>query len=381
MGGSFKIARLRGIDIKIHVTFFLILVYAAIMFGSGGRGAGGAVFGVAATLLLFGCVVLHELGHSLVAQRYGIPVRDITLWPIGGVARLERMPDKPAQEFWVAIAGPLVNFAIAAVVFVAAQALTRVQMAFDLGALERTLLQLQAPGLLSYLFTTNLFLGVFNLIPAFPMDGGRILRALLASRLNFARATSIAVAIGQNLALLAGLYGFLSGQLNLVLIAIFVFMGAGSEGQMAQVKSVLADLKVRQAFTHKTEALNPNDRLERAAELTLNTFQSDFPVCEDGALVGLLTRTDLISALQRRGSNAFVVSVMRKEFPTVELDESLFGAQQKMAENNVEALPVLEGGQFRGLLTLRDVDEVFRLLSASPRLLQSQRPATGGPIT
>ena len=381
MGGSFKIATLRGIDIKIHVTFFLILVYAAIMFGAGGRGAGGAVFGVVATLLLFGCVVLHELGHSLVAQRYGIPVRDITLWPIGGVARLERMPDKPAQEFWVAIAGPLVNFAIAAVIFVAAQALARVQMAFDLGAIERALLQLQAPGLLSYLFTTNLFLGLFNLIPAFPMDGGRILRALLASRLNFARATTIAVAIGQNLALLAGLYGFLSGQLNLVLIAIFVFMGAGSEGQMAQVKSVLADLKVRQAFTRKTEALNPNDRLERAAELTLNTFQSDFPVCDGGALVGLLTRTDLISALQQRGSNAFVVSVMRKEFPTIELDESLFGAQQKMAENNVEALPVMEGGQFRGLLTLRDVDEVFRLLSASPRLLQSQRPATGGPIT
>ena len=381
MGGSFKIATLRGIDIKIHVTFFLILVYAAIMFGAGGRGAGGAVFGVVATLLLFGCVVLHELGHSLVAQRYGIPVRDITLWPIGGVARLERMPDKPAQEFWVAIAGPLVNFAIAAVIFVAAQALARVQMAFDLGAIERALLQLQAPGLLSYLFTTNLFLGLFNLIPAFPMDGGRILRALLASRLNFARATTIAVAIGQNLELLAGLYGFLSGQLNLVLIAIFVFMGAGSEGQMAQVKSVLADLKVRQAFTRKTEALNPNDRLERAAELTLNTFQSDFPVCDGGALVGLLTRTDLISALQQRGSNAFVVSVMRKEFPTIELDESLFGAQQKMAENNVEALPVMEGGQFRGLLTLRDVDEVFRLLSASPRLLQSQRPATGGPIT
>ncbi len=381
MGGSFKIATVRGIDIKIHVTFFLILVYAAIVFGSGGRGAGGAVFGVVATLLLFGCVVLHELGHSVVAQRYGIPVRDITLWPIGGVARLERMPDKPAQEFWVAIAGPLVNFAIAAVIFGAAQALARVQMAFDLSALERALLQLQAPGLLSYLFTTNLFLGLFNLIPAFPMDGGRILRALLASRLNFARATSIAVAIGQNLALLAGLYGFLSGQLNLVLIAIFVFMGAGSEGQMAQVKSVLADLKVRQAFTRKTEALNPNDRLERAAELTLNSFQSDFPVCEDDALVGLLTRTDLISALQRRGSNAFVVSVMRKEFPTVELDESLFQAQQKMAENNVEALPVMEGGQFRGLLTLRDVDEVFRLLSASPRLLQSQRPATGGPIT
>ena len=377
MGGSFKIATLRGIDIKIHVTFFLILVYAAIMFGAGGRGAGGAVFGVVATLLLFGCVVLHELGHSLVAQRYGIPVRDITLWPIGGVARLERMPDKPAQEFWVAIAGPLVNFAIAAVIFVAAQALARVQMAFDLGAIERALLQLQAPGLLSYLFTTNLFLGLFNLIPAFPMDGGRILRALLASRLNFARATTIAVAIGQNLALLAGLYGFLSGQLNLVLIAIFVFMGAGSEGQMTQVKSVLADLKVRQAFTRKTEVLDADDRLTRAIDLTLGTFQSDFPVCREGELIGLLTKTYVLKALHDCGSNAFVVSVMRKEFPTAGLDDSLFKVQQLMTEQRIEAVPVMEDGQFRGLVTMQDVDEVYRLMSINPQLLQARKAVAG----
>jgi len=380
MGGSFKIATVRGIDIKIHVTFFLILVYAAIVFGSNGRGVNGAIFGIVATLLLFVCVVLHELGHSLVAQRYGITVRDITLWPIGGVARLERIPDKPAQEFWIAIAGPAVNFVIVGVIFVVAQVLARIQVGFDLGALERGMLQLQVPSLLAYLFTTNLFLGVFNLIPAFPMDGGRILRALLASRMDYTRATAIAVAIGQNLALLAGLYGFLTGQFNLVLIAIFVFMAAGSEGQMVQVKSVLDDLKVRQAFTRKTEALDPNDRLTRAVDLTLGSFQSDFPVCQNGELIGLLTKTDLISALQQRGSNAFVVSVMRKEFPTIGLDDSLFKAQQAMVENRIEALPVMESGQFRGLLTLQDVDEVFRLLSVSPQLLRARKAMTEEPI-
>ncbi|HLF29235.1 MAG TPA: site-2 protease family protein [Anaerolineae bacterium] len=373
MGGSFKIMTVRGIDIKVHVTFFLILVYAAVVFGQAGRGLSGAIFGIVATLLLFVCVVLHELGHSVVAQHYNIPVRDITLWPIGGVARLERMPDKPAQEFWVAIAGPAVNFVIVGVIFVVARVLSSVQVGLDLSDLEQGMLRLQIPTLLAYLFTTNLFLAIFNLIPAFPMDGGRILRALLASRLNYARATAIAVGIGQNLALLAGLYGFLSGQLNLVLIAIFVFLGAGSEGQLAQVKGVLGDLKVRQAFSRRTDALDPNDRLTRAVDLTLSSFQSDFPVCENGQLVGLLTKTDLISALQQRGSNAFVVSVMRKEFPTIGLDESLFKAQQMMAENNIEAVPVLENGEFRGLLTLRDVDEVFRLLSASPQLLQSRR--------
>jgi len=379
MGGSFKIMTIRGIDIKIHVTFFLILIYAAFAFGSGRNGLNGALFGIVATLLLFACVVLHELGHSLVAQRYGIPVRDITLWPIGGVARLERMPDKPSQEFWVAIAGPVVNFFIAGILFLVARFLVSINVGFDLPALERGMLRLEPISLLAYLFSTNLFLGVFNLIPAFPMDGGRILRALLASRIDYTRATAVAVAIGQNLALLAGLYGFLAGQINLVVIAIFVFLGAGSEGQMVQVKSVLEDLKVRQAFSRKTEALDADDRLSRAVDLTLSSFQSDFPVCREAQLIGLLTKTDLIAALQNRGSNAFVVSVMRKEFPTVSPDDSLFKSQQLMMEHHVEALPVVEHGQFHGLLTLRDVDELYRLLSVNPQLLQTRKSVAEKP--
>ncbi len=380
MGGSFKILTVRGIDIKIHVTFFLILIYAALTFGSGGRGLDGALFGVVAISLLFVCVVLHELGHSLTAQRFGVSVRDITLWPIGGLARLERVPDKPAQEFWIAIAGPAVNFVIVAAIFIFAQVLARLQIGLDLTSLERGMLRLEAASLLAYLFSANLFLAVFNLIPAFPMDGGRILRALLATRMNYSRATAVAVVIGQNLALLAGLYGFLTGQFFLVVIAIFVFMGAGSEGQMVQVKSVLEDLKVRQAFTRKTDTLGPDDRLTRAVDLTLSSFQADFPVCREGELIGLLTRNDLISALQQRGSNAFVVSVMRKDFPTVSLDDTLFAAQQKMIESRIEALPVIENGAFRGLLTLRDVDEVFRLLSVSPQLLQARKVVVEEPV-
>jgi Zn-dependent protease/CBS domain-containing protein len=380
MGGSFKIATIRGIDIKIHVTFFLIFVYAAIVFGSGERGLDGALFGIVATAFLFVCVVLHELGHSVVAQHYGIAVRDITLWPFGGVARLERMPEKPSQEFWVAIAGPAVNVAIAAVIYVVTQALLRSQVGLDPGTLERGMLQLAPGSLLAYVFSANLFLAVFNLIPAFPMDGGRILRAVLAARTSYPRATAIAVGIGQFLALAAGLFGFVTGQFFLVLIAIFVFMGAGSEGQMVQVKSVLDGLKVRQAFTQHTVELGPDDRLSRAVDLTLSTFQSDFPVCRDGELIGLLTRTDLITALQQRGSNAFVVSVMRKEFPSVSLDDSLFKAQQAMMEHHIEALPVMENGRYLGLLTLRDIDEVYRLLSISPQLLQARKAMPRNPI-
>lgn len=380
MGGSFKLLTVRGIDIRVHVTFFLILIYAALTGAADGRGLNGAIFGIISILLLFGCVVLHELGHSIVAQRFDVPVRDITLWPIGGVARLERIPDKPTQEFWIAIAGPAVNVIIVAVVFVLAQVLARIQPELDLARIESSMLALQIAGLLSYLFTANLFLAIFNLIPAFPMDGGRILRALLATRMDYSRATTVAVAIGQYLALLAGLFGFLNGQFMLVLIAIFVYLGAGSEGQMVQVKSVLSDLKVRQAFSRKTESLSPDSPIERAIDLTLSSFQSDFPVCEANAdgekLVGLLTKTDVLVALRQKSPNALVSEVMRRDFPTVDLDDSLFTVQQAMQQHRIDALPVMERGQYRGLVTMQDIEEVFRLLSVSPQLLRRRETLT-----
>ena len=375
MSWSIKLFRVKGIDVKVHLTFVLILIWAAYRWsGSTGEGLQGALFGVAATLLLFGSVTLHELGHSLQALKYGVRVRDITLLPIGGLARMEEIPEKPGQELRIAIAGPLVNFAIAAALIgvgalLQAQALVTVPELFhSLGAASWT-------GMLAYLTMANLAMGLFNLIPAFPMDGGRVLRALLAMRLDYPKATSIAVTIGQGLALLLGLYGFMSGSFTLVLIAVFVWMGAGQEGKQVEVKSVLREMKVGQAMTRQPQILSADDSLARAVELTLTTSQADFPVMEreSGRLVGLLTEGDLLKGLRSHGMEASVGQVMRTRFPTATPGEPIFQTQQQMALGRVRAMPILEGGdRLVGLLTVADINEAYRLLSVSPGLAPTQ---------
>jgi Zn-dependent protease len=375
MSWSIKLFRVKGIDVKVHLTFVLILIWAAYRWsGSTGEGMQGALFGVAATLLLFGSVTLHELGHSLQALKYGVRVRDITLLPIGGLARMEEIPEKPGQELRIAIAGPLVNFAIAAALIgvgalLQAQALVTVPELFhSLGAASWT-------GMLAYLTMANLAMGLFNLIPAFPMDGGRVLRALLAMRLDYPKATSSAVTVGQGLALLLGLYGFMSGSFTLVLIAVFVWMGAGQEGKQVEVKSVLREMKVGQAMTRQPQILSADDSLARAVELTLTTSQADFPVMdrESGRLVGLLTEGDLLKGLRSHSMEASVGQVMRTRFPTATPGEPIFQAQQQMALGRVRAMPILEGSdRLVGLLTAADINEAYRLLSVSPGLAPAQ---------
>ena len=223
MGQSIKLFSVRGIYIRMHVTFPLILIWSALQFGLISRGGWeGAIFGIVATLLLFVLVVLHELGHSIAAQYYGIEVKQIVLLPIGGVAQLTRMPEKPIQEFVIAIAGPLVNFGLAIVL-----ALTALATGLELGIGDMLFTFSQLAGanmqsVFAYVFISNLFLGLFNLIPAFPMDGGRVFRALLATRVDYARATSIAVTIGQGIAWLMALWGLLGGGFFIIIIAVFI---------------------------------------------------------------------------------------------------------------------------------------------------------------
>jgi stage IV sporulation protein FB len=375
MSWSIKLFRVKGIDVKVHLTFVLILIWAAYRWsGSTGEGLQGAFFGVAATLLLFGSVTLHELGHSLQALKYGVRVRDITLLPIGGLAQMEEIPEKPGQELRIAIAGPLVNFAIAALL-IGVGALLQAQALVTVPELFHSLGEASWAGMLAYLTMANLAMGLFNLIPAFPMDGGRVLRALLAMRLDYPKATSIAVTIGQGLALLLGLYGFMSGSFTLVLIAVFVWMGAGQEGKQVEVKSVLREMKVGQAMTRQPHTLSADDSLTRAVELTLTTFQADFPVMEreSGRLVGLLTEGDLLKGLRAHGETALVGRVMHTKFPTATPDEPIFQAQQQMAVGRVRAMPVVEGDdRLVGLLTAADINEAYRLLSVSPGLAPTQ---------
>lgn len=375
MVGSFPLFSVRGIMIRVHITFPLILIWGAIQFGVlNGQGLAGAVFGVIVFLLLFVIVVLHELGHSFAAQYYGVPVKEIVLLPIGGVARLASIPEEPIKEFVIAIAGPLVNFVLAGLLFLVAIGSGQViGNPFDFEAMFAGMATLSLSSIFTYVFVSNLFLGIFNLIPAFPMDGGRVLRALLATQMNYVTATRIAVIIGQNLALLFGLWGFLGGGFFIILIAIFIYFGAGQEAEAVQVRHALRNLTVEQAYSRETHILSPQSTLQEAVDITLSSFQADFPICEGGRFIGLLTQSRLLETLHQQGPQTPVAEVMATEVTPVSPRQEIFDVQQKMTEGSFDALPVVDGGTFLGLITSRDINELYRFVSSQPDLAASLR--------
>jgi len=380
VGWSIKIATVKGIEIKVHLTFLLIILWAAIEGGMGiGGGLRGAIFGIVSTTLLFFCVVLHELGHSFQALRYKVKVRNITLLPIGGVAQMESIPEKPSHELAISLAGPAVNFAIVGLL----APLALWVLVTQIGAyLDRPAYLLSDTGqrvlswilnglfygtdwkaLVFYLLSMNVSLGVFNLIPAFPMDGGRVLRALLALRLDYLRATRIAVNVGRGLAMLLGVAGLMLFQFPLVLIAVFIYAGAGHERQMVEVKRALQGLQVSQAVTRQLRAVTPTTPLGQVLDFTSYGYQSDFPVVKGRQLVGVLVREDILATLRERGPNVPVGQVMRTDFPVVNLSDSLLHVQQLIAKSGVKAVPVVEDGFFRGLITLDKINQTYTLLS------------------
>ncbi len=374
---NLKLFSVKGIDIKVHITFPLILIWAAIQFGflgQDGFSLSGAAFGIVVTLLLFICVVIHELSHSLTSTYMGYPVEDIVLLPLGGVSQIEKMPEGPGEEFLMAIAGPLSNIVIAFLLGLVSL-FTRGNL---LGGLRRLVADPMALGwrdTLPYLIVTNLGLAAFNLIPAFPMDGGRVLRSLLATVMPQAQATEVAVRIGQGFAWLLGLGGLLTGNLIWILIAIFVFSGAAQEGRMTRIRDILEGMDVRQAFSHDVQAVSPDDPVSRAADLTLESFQADFPVCDGGEIVGLLTHTDIVRALKMGEPEIPVRRVMKTGFPTLQPDDGLFEVHQQMQSSRLDALPVIEEGKFAGLLTSRDINEAYQLLSINKELRDQLRSA------
>jgi Zn-dependent protease len=280
-----------GIVVYMHATFLLLIGWVALSHFLAGEGLAEALNGILFILLLFACVVMHEYGHALTARRYGIQTRDITLLPIGGVARLERMPREPSQELWVALAGPAVNVAIAAALFVL------IELFEGAAALTMSKVQLVGGDLLPKLMWINLGLAAFNLLPAFPMDGGRVLRALLARRMDYARATRAAASVGQMMAFLFALWGLYVHYPFMLFIALFVYLGAEAEAQAVQVQSAFSGLPVSQAMLTRFATLDETETLGRAVQLLLSGSQQDFPVTSGGEVVGLLTRRDLLSAL------------------------------------------------------------------------------------
>ena len=361
MKWSLKLGRFLGIDVHLHVTFLLLLVFIGAAHWVTGGGPQAALAGLLFISLLFLCVLLHEYGHALMARRFGIGTREITLLPIGGVAALERLPDRPLQELWVALAGPAVNVAIAGALGLWLALSGSWEPLAALGTTDGPLLE--------RLFVANLFLVGFNLLPAFPMDGGRVLRALLALRLPFVRATRIAARVGQGMAVLFGLVG-LFGNPMLLLVAVFVWLGAAQEGNAAELKSSFADARAGDAMVTDFRVLAPGATLGEAAGLLLSGEQRDFPVAAHGRVVGVLHQADLLAHLRTRGEWAAVEEVMRRDFAAVNVDAPLAEAFAQTQSENGSLVVVVEEGQVVGLLTPENVAE-FHLLSAA---LAPRRP-------
>ena len=355
MKWSWKIGQFAGIGVYMHATFLLLLGWVAVAHWIRDQSIDAVVSGLAFILALFACVVAHEYGHALMARRYGIRTRDITLLPIGGVARLERMPDEPRQELWVALAGPAVNVVIATALFgwlIVTGGLAPVE---QLGVAQGSFLE--------RLMIVNAGLVLFNLLPAFPMDGGRVLRALLAARMEYTRATQVAANVGQGMALLFGFLGLI-GNPFLLFIAFFVWIGAAQEASLVQMKSALGGIPVGRAMLTDFRSLGPADRISRAIELILAGSQQDFPVVDGGRVVGVLTRSDLLKSLPGRGPDVVVSEVMQRQFQVVDSSDMLESAMLRLQECACHTIPVHHGGRVVGLLTMDNVGEFVAIQAA-----------------
>lgn len=355
MKWSFSLGRILGIDLRIHATFLLLLAFITVAhwLPTGDLGVGLAWLGF--FVALFTCVVLHEYGHALAARYYGIGTRDITLLPIGGLARLERMPESPRQELWIALAGPAVNVVIAVLLgawlFVSGEAATLTTAAAFEGSFMARLL------------AVNLFLVAFNLLPAFPMDGGRVLRAVLAMRFSYARATRIAANIGQGMAIVFGVTG-LFGNPMLILIALFVWIGAGEEASAAEMKDTLRGLTAREAMITDFLVLEPRDTIGDAARLLLAGSQRDFPVMDGPHVIGILSHERLCQALRESDEHASVATVMDRAFDTALADEPLEAVLSRRDPERSAVVPVYSGSRLVGMITSDNVGELFMIRSA-----------------
>ena len=358
MSWSVNIGSIAGTAIRIHFTFLLFLAWIFVAsWASGGPAA--AWDGLAFMLLLFACVLAHEFGHIFTARAFGVPTPDVTLLPIGGVARLARIPDKPIEEFLVAIAGPLVNVAIALALMILAGAHVSVG---DLYAVESP-----HTSMIDRLAAVNLFLAVFNMIPAFPMDGGRVLRAILASRMGYVRATEIAAFVGQGVAFALGFIGLFANPM-LIFIAIFVYLAASSEAHLVAIRAMSRGVPTSAAMMTQFATLAPEAHVEDAVQTLLRTSQSEFPVVDAaGKPVGLLGRGDLIRALKQLGPDARVGAAMTTTVPTIGHRRCLEEAFRMLQEKSAPAVAVVDAsGRLVGLVTSETVGEMLMLHEALP---------------
>lgn len=366
MRWSWKIGRLAGINVYMHATFLLLIIFVWFVDQSSGHSWTASLVGILFVLVIFACIVLHELGHALTARKFGVRTRDIVLLPIGGVARLEKMPDKPREELWVAIAGPLVNIAIAIALFAGLMA-AGVQIHWrDF--------RLAGGGFLEQLMVVNVWLVAFNLLPAFPMDGGRVLRALLASRMEYTRATQVAARVGQGMAVIFGIVGLFTDPF-LLFIALFVWMGAEAESSMTTVKTSLGGIPVQQVMMTDFRTLRPDDTLSEAVQHTIGGWQQDFPVVFGDHVLGILTREDIARELSRNGSGGRVRDAMRRDFLMADSHDLLEHALAALEKARSRSMPVQHDGRLVGIL---NADNIGRLMSFQSALRRKKHADMNG---
>ncbi len=358
MRWSWKIGRILGMNVYMHATFLLLVAFVLYAYWRSEHSVMTALWGLAFILVIFACIVLHELGHALTARRYGVRTRDIILLPIGGVARLERMPEKPSEELAVAVAGPAVNVVISVV-------LAGFLLASGVPLAWRDI-WLMRGGFLEQLMSVNLLLVGFNLLPAFPMDGGRVLRALLATRMEYTRATQLAARVGQAMALVFGLVGLLSDPF-LLFIALFVWMGADAEASMTLMKTSMGGIPVQQVMVTDYQTLRPDDTLENAMKHVLGGWQQDFPVVFGDHILGVLTREDVVKSLGQAEAGTLVRDAMRRDFQTADSHDMLDRALTLLHNGHCRSLPVEHDGHLVGLLSADTVAQFMMLQSALRR--------------
>jgi Zn-dependent protease/CBS domain-containing protein len=364
MRWSFRIATISGIPVYVHATFVALVAFLFLSDWMRGRDVSAALGGVLYVLAIFGAVVLHEFGHALTARHFGIRTRDITLLPIGGLARLERLPSVPRQELWVALAGPAVNFALAALagLLILLMPDSPFVVSGNGGDLDNAFRGLPT-GVLPRFLATNIWLALFNLIPAFPMDGGRALRAILAERMDYVRATDKAASLGQGLALIFGFIGLFTNPF-LLFIALFVWMGASAEASSVSVRAAIEGIPVSRAMITDFRSLDASSLLQDAAALVIAGSQRDFPVLDAGRLAGVLTRDALVRGLAEKGLMSPVRESMAVDFQTIEPQETLERALERLHECQCPVLPVTAGDRLVGLLTADNVGEYVMIRGA-----------------
>lgn len=348
MRASFRIFRVFGIDVEVHISLLILLILLIYAFSvspppygfEGFPEVERIILSTLAAIGLFGSILAHELGHSLVARRYGVKIKGIMLFIFGGVAMMENLPKKPREEFMIAISGPVTSFGLGTIsLFLSSIPVAEVRAFFLL---------------FGYI---NIILGVFNLIPAFPMDGGRILRSFLAERRSYVEATKIAAETGRTLAILMAIFGIFTNPW-LILIALFIYIGANEEERLVLLENVLGRVSVADVMSTDVVTVSPEMRVSEVIDLILKTKHLGFPVVDDGRIVGIITLHDIIGV----DPEERIGNVMSREVVTISPDKSAFDAFKIMSEMGIGRLPVVEDGRIVGIVSRSDLMKIKEIL-------------------